>query len=300
MSTVTTSIEASLLFSRTPRRDIGEDATEIRTRLGALGCPVRQTRVVPGEHLLLHCDTVQVLLAYCAVPFDIEDFQGAARPDHAMEDDARILDRLSAHRSSMTVLVADHPSAAARETLAQKRRLCWEVIDIVAGALDADLVFWTDSDTIYSPAEFAVATLAETAPRPMPTPRHAPMEDATDDIAVPVSESYLAQAISGLGGGRARAHSLQWERVSHGLPDEGDDDAGRFESFFTAARQEKGKTYGLITILAAMNGPVAIGTLFYNVFRGENAHLVAQVIAVTALGMAIYWSAMYEKALAIF
>lgn len=300
MSTVTTSVEASLLFPRTPRRDIADDVTELKTRLGALGCPVRQTRIVPGEHLLLHCDTVQVLLAFCAVPFDIEDFQGAARPDHAMEDDARILERLVAHRSSLTVLVADHPSADMREPLARKQRLCWEVVDIVAGALDADLIFWSESDTIYSAAEFAVATLSETAPRPVPTPRHAPFEDATDDIAVPVSESYLAQALSGFGGTPARPHSLQWERLSHGLPHDVRDDPDEGRGFLTAAQQEKGMTYGLITILAAMNGPVAIGTLFYNIFRGENAHLVAQVIAVTALGIAISWASLHEKAFALF
>lgn len=299
MSTATTSVEASLLFDSVPGDDLTLQLPELKRCLGALDAPVRHSRTNPGEHVLLHCDAVQVLIALCSVPFDVEGFEGAVRPERAVESERAVMDRLTRHAASLTVLVTDRPGAARRDSLELKQRICWDVADLMAEAMGAGLVFWSDTDTLYTATEFAAESLAGGAARTaapaikLHMPLHA---EPDEDEAVPFGDSLLAQLTRPKT--RATSMSPEWERVSRGLPATDMDDEDADEELLDDDLVRKGTTYGLIAILAALNAPVAAGALFYNVARGENAHLTAQVVAVTGLGVAITAASLHEKAFA--
>jgi hypothetical protein len=162
--------EASLLFAAPLSRDVASETPELTRCLDSLGWPVETTQSVAGEVLVLNCGAVQITVAQSALPFELADFRGVARPgpDHAR--DAQALARLQAHQACVTVLIADSRSARRPAHAAAKRRICWEVTDLIAEALGAELVFWGETDMLYFADEFAQASLAEA-----PTPA----EDAT-------------------------------------------------------------------------------------------------------------------------
>ena len=304
MTTAPASVEANLLFPAFPGRDLDPLVPELKRCAERLGAPVGRTRMQKGDYLLLEAGPLQIVLTFCPVPFEVSDFEGTSRPNTDGDKAARALAKLEAHQASLTVLVSDRRDAGGGRTPhGLKARLCWDMSDLLAEALRADLVFWSETDTLYTAGEFARESLGTTPRAARRTARRASSATpgAEDTPGAQTFLDILAAAASGskstATGGTCRA----WERVSRGLPaselyeidvDPEDDE------ILTPGVVEKGTTYGLLALLMAINFPVAAGAAFYNIVRGENAHAVAQIISITALGTAIAWASLAEKAFA--
>ena len=54
---------------------------------------------------------------------------------------------------------------------------------------------------------------------------------------------------------------------------------------------------GQLVLLMALNVPVALAVLFYQTIRGENAHMAAKAVCVTALGVVLNDSGMAGQAM---
>ncbi|MDJ0827677.1 MAG: hypothetical protein QNJ16_19480 [Rhodobacter sp.] len=130
-------------------------AHDIRNLIEDNGLYVRRITAADGIFLRFDCAEIQVLLAFCDRPLPTDHFLDARRPDDAAEADPAVLQRLIEHRSSITVLVLDHPDTApAVGQVHLKRALCWDVTDYLAAATRPALVFWCETDTLFSAAEF--------------------------------------------------------------------------------------------------------------------------------------------------
>lgn len=305
MTTAPASVEANLLFPAFPGRDLDPLVPELKRCAERLGAPVERTRMQKGDYLLLEAGPLQIVLTFCPVPFEVSDFEGTSRPNTDGEKAARALAKLEAHQASLTVLVSDRRDAGGGRTPhAPKARLCWDISDLLAEALRADLVFWSETDTLYTAGEFARESLG-TTPRAARRTARRTSGTAPGGEETAGAQSFLDILAAAASGSRKTAAAgstcRAWERVSRGLPAselyEIDIDPEEDE-ILTPGVVEKGTTYGLLALLMAINFPVAAGAAFYNIVRGENAHAVAQIISITALGTAIAWASLAEKAFA--
>jgi hypothetical protein len=159
--------EANLLFQSPIAADPARLATDVHELALAHGLNAEIAESAGEQFQLFDCGTLQILVAGCAQPLDVSHFLDVARPDGASLSETAILSRLTGHRYSVTVLVADHPdrpeyvadeTAAARRT-ALKERLCWQLTELMRARHRPALVFWADTDTLYAGEEFARASL---------------------------------------------------------------------------------------------------------------------------------------------
>ncbi|RMD93020.1 MAG: hypothetical protein D6811_05770 [Alphaproteobacteria bacterium] len=296
------SIEANLLFTRPVGDALIGETEEVIACIESLGFRVAATRVVPGEHVLVTCDRVQVLAAYCPVPFEVDDFSGANRPGTDPLADRLVLEALGAHSASVRLLVVERPEAVIGAAPAERRLLCWELADLLSENLGAQLVFWSETDTLFSAGEFA-----RSAP---PEETNPPVLDWAD-TRTPIAATAQMQAqehpgahvfamspedeLEELERHRLRpATAEDWARLSRGLaPEDAEDELIDEETART------GTNAGLLILLMALNFPVAMSVLLYQLLRGQNAHLAAKALCVTALGVALDQSGMLAAALAL-
>jgi len=154
--------EASLLFGANcnPLRFV--DVVALRAMIENIGATVESVRRKSGEYILLNCDRVQILVAFCPVPFPMDHFQGVCRPPEDEENRTRIFEKLETHAESLTVLVTSRDGAAVDPGMDHqilKRRLCLEVVDSLLAMMKPSLVFWMDEDQLLTPEE-AETTIA--------------------------------------------------------------------------------------------------------------------------------------------
>ncbi|MCG6904352.1 MAG: hypothetical protein LJE68_16900 [Rhodobacter sp.] len=155
------SFEANLLYQtvRTPNyADLIDDLT---TTIEGNGETLRQIDEIDSVFTLLTCKQVQILIAFNPDPLPVDHFLGAERPTTSNIGDGEIMRRLTASSASATVLVLDrNPNTpifgAEQDRL--KRSLCWDIVDCLFFATSADLVFWSETDTLYAADEFERAS----------------------------------------------------------------------------------------------------------------------------------------------
>ncbi len=152
------SFEASLMFpAALVSSDLAMLADNVKTVAEAHGLPATRMPTHNADCVLFGCGDLQILVMGCDRPLDVAHFLDAARPEGALLHDTAVLSRLTAHRYSLTVLVADRPGAAPpagkdRDTF--KEKLCWQVTECLRASLRPALVFWCADDTLYSSSEF--------------------------------------------------------------------------------------------------------------------------------------------------
>ena len=148
--------EATLLYKTAPRPDLDRLVRDIEDVLDAHGAMLLSVEHLDGIFTLLSCDTVQVLLAFTDSAMPIEHFLDTHRPATADLSEPAMLARLTAHTAAATVMVMNCNGSvrmnAAHETL--KRNICWDVTETIFQLCTADLVFWNETDTLFSDAEF--------------------------------------------------------------------------------------------------------------------------------------------------
>ena len=123
--------EANLLYKTAP--DTNSDALleDIQAVLAAHETMLERLERVDSVFTLMHCDTVDVLLAFTDICMPVSHFENVQRPQFARLAEAEVLGRLSRHESSVTVLVIDKGGATAAKP-AEKRHLREICRDITA------------------------------------------------------------------------------------------------------------------------------------------------------------------------
>jgi len=155
------SFEANLLYRDARRMDPAALVQDFRAAAQDHGVQVVAVEQIEDGFVLITCDVVQVLVGTCPDPLPVQHFLDAARPRAAQFGDTVILDRLTRHQSSVTILVMDLAGEGMRfgpvhERL--KRTLCWELTDCLLTESTPELVFWCDTDTMYAAEEFERAS----------------------------------------------------------------------------------------------------------------------------------------------
>ena len=158
MTQNTTPIEASLLYPQTLAPFDKVDTVALESLFGSLGAPVLNARQHGRDYALFDCATVQIAIVSCDVPFEIEHFEGVLRPQTDPHLRNAVLQQLSGHGSSITVIVADAdgvpPGAGDLEF---KQHICWETLDHLFTSTGPDLLFWSHDDRLMTPAEAEIA-----------------------------------------------------------------------------------------------------------------------------------------------
>lgn len=160
MSEPTASAEANLFYSDPMRVELSTLVEGLDACLAQFDQPIRETRFVREEYLILYCEAVQVLAARCPVPLDLEQFEGVTRPDGDSDMDHAVLALLEDHSESLTIVVTVAPGMEGRTTRADRLEICCEVADLLAEGSEAELVFWCETDTLFTADEFARAHLS--------------------------------------------------------------------------------------------------------------------------------------------
>ncbi|MBV0912918.1 hypothetical protein [Anianabacter salinae] len=160
MTETPASAEATLLYSDPLGVELSSLVEGLDACLAQFDQPILETRFVREEYLILYCPDVQVLAARCPVPLDLDQFEGVTRPDGDNDMDHAVLSMLEDHAESLTVIVTVAPEHGARTSRADRLEICCEVADLLAEETHADLVFWCDTDTLFTADEFARANLS--------------------------------------------------------------------------------------------------------------------------------------------
>lgn len=293
------SVVADLLLAAPPQEDPCLLSGEIAVCIEDLGFRVTETRVAPEDHLLVNCDRVQVLVACCPVPFGPDEFAGAGRPGENRMADRLALEALRRHRASLKILVTAPPDAEDPASEAERRLLCWEIADLVTELVGAVLVYWHDTDTLFTAGEFARAELPrQVVPAVLAGPEAAPPPGPEPALAHPGAHVFALspdEELEEIEAERLRpATAADWERISRGLPPEEDDQALLDEEL-----QRQGTNWGLLLLLMVLSFPVAISVVIYQIFRGPNAHLAAKALCVTSLGVALNEAGMIAEVMTL-
>lgn len=159
MDTENRSFEASLLFpAALVSSDLAMLADDIKMLCAAHGLPARRVATHAPAVIMFDCGALQVLAIGCDTPLEVAHFLDSARPADAMLHDTAVLARLTSHRYSMTILIADHPDRPQPDCMDRrelKEKLCWQIAEQIRSSLRPSLVFWCENDTLYSGEEFA-------------------------------------------------------------------------------------------------------------------------------------------------
>ena len=119
------------------------------------------------------------MIGVCSDGLPPKHFLEAMRPAISVLTDREILQRLTRHSSSMTLLVmdADGMQDAPRQQ-SLKSCLCWDLTDLLFTMTAPDLVFWCGTDTLYAAEEFDRACTYMSAQDTPTRPRKSPSHDA--------------------------------------------------------------------------------------------------------------------------
>jgi len=279
MPRLTKSKEASLLFTQPPRLETGPMAEAVETLLTSEGLDVAEIRDVPGSYALLTCDTVEVLIAPCAVPFPIDHFKGALRPANATRDGDEVMALLHDHRASVTVLVVERaPAAPVPE--ARLAALCWQITDFLAAAITPDLVFWCAQDMLYAVEEFedvadnddraTAAQVAPILPMEQDASRASRARFYTDPHLTPEAAAWL-------GTGTAGPRDARAESAEAGPPQIAD---------LAETPAGSATVYVMSTTLIIVAFPVGYAMLIFNLMSGGNFRATARAMALTGIAAA--------------
>lgn len=165
--------EANLLYKTAPDTNSDALSEEIQAVLAAHETMLDHVERVDSVFTLIHCDTVDILLAFTDICMPVAHFENVQRPEFARLAEAEVLGRLSRHEGSVTVLVIDKGGDAVAETGAQPRRLreiCRDITALIHQRDAADLIYWSDNDTLYAGEEFGAPEIARRMPEPDLTP----------------------------------------------------------------------------------------------------------------------------------
>ncbi|MEM1388368.1 MAG: hypothetical protein AAF626_16330 [Pseudomonadota bacterium] len=158
----TRSYEASVLFQIPVSYGSGDMEEDLALLAEAHDAHLREVETNDKRFRLFDFGLLQILIATGRTPLDPAHFLDSSRPAGATLSDTEILSRLTAHRYSMTVLVADHPDCLLPDNHdrdALRHRICWQIVESLRGEDGATLVFWCDNDTLYGSEEFGVADI---------------------------------------------------------------------------------------------------------------------------------------------
>ncbi len=148
--------EANLLYKTAPQPDLAAAEEDIRDILEEHGAMLLGTERIDGIYTLLMCDIADVLIGLTPDPLSVGHFLGTERPVAASLSEHEILTRLSAHSACAIVIVAEPEidPPAADESDDVLRAICEELADWLCRTTDPDLVFWCETDTLYTSGEF--------------------------------------------------------------------------------------------------------------------------------------------------
>lgn len=161
--------EATILLE--PGTDAGmEDLDGTVARIAAdLGLPCGAIPEIEPGCRLFDLGPVQVLIATTDRAMPMMHFKGAQRPARALLGEDAILARLNGHEHNITVLVSDTLDGDCRGRPACERmklRLCHGITEALRRDHRECLVFWGDTDTLYSHEEFEMARIVPAGPGP--------------------------------------------------------------------------------------------------------------------------------------
>lgn len=112
---------------------------------------------VDAVYVLITTERLKVLLALGNDSLPIDGFLSADRPAATQHNDTEILGKLLAISATTTVLILprdDIPATAQTFSDHAMSALCWDIVACVHATIPAELVFWSDTETLYTAQEF--------------------------------------------------------------------------------------------------------------------------------------------------
>ena len=149
--------EANLLLKTAPNASVDPLVEDIQELLAAHETMLINIERVEPVFTLLRCDEIDILLAFTDISMPVAHFENVQRPRLSKLSEADVFGRLVRHKSSVTVLVMDRDRGAGALPEAnpdRNRRLCRKITEMVNARLDAELVFWAETDMLFAGEEF--------------------------------------------------------------------------------------------------------------------------------------------------
>lgn len=149
-------------------------ALELSEALQAHGAALQGFEKITPSYFLMSTAELQVLIALSDEALPMEGFMAAARPDGPeAEPSGALLDKLTAVRSNVTIVVLPKPSVGRCDAAAleQMQRVCWDVTHTLLDGIPAALVFWAETETLYDAEHFLTEAAPQTRDRSEPQGR---------------------------------------------------------------------------------------------------------------------------------
>ncbi len=199
------------------RHDAQDELQEIVEDQGLV---LERFETMDDMFLMLDCGPVQVLIALCNEPMKVSHFVNANRPAERKWNDDQILGLLHGHEAISTVLVTDTPGTTHQDPRldVQKRMLCADLTDWMFSRTLPDLVFWSDTDTLYAGPEFDLVSMRDALSK---TPGHslAPAHFQTDPPVWDKAETLIeAQPNAEEAQGQTPAEAMAGTMLGGALP----------------------------------------------------------------------------------
>lgn len=133
-----THVEASLLYPTSSAPFGALDAEMLRSAFERLGAPVRVSKVLDSQCLLLLCDRFWVAVSSIDTPLALDTICLANRGGAG--DDPHVWEALARHRSCLSVGVGTHDGEAGPDERAMQNELCLETVDLILSVTEPELV----------------------------------------------------------------------------------------------------------------------------------------------------------------
>lgn len=135
-----THVEASLLYPMENAPFAELDPGALRAAFERLGVPVRVTKVLDSQCLLLLGDRFWVAVNSADTPLALDAICRADRARHPAGEDAQVWDALARHRSCLTVGVGTHDGEVSSDEAALQQELCLETVDLILTVTEPELI----------------------------------------------------------------------------------------------------------------------------------------------------------------
>ncbi|WP_172295372.1 hypothetical protein [Pseudoruegeria sp. HB172150] len=132
-------IEAKLLYGATGDMLDRVDRLALESLVENLGFPIEDRGYVAGDYISMTLPGVQVVIAYTDKPFAIRHFRGVTRPPEDEKKRRKVLQRLSNHKASISIVALDRTTGGPVPQ-GRKQRLVWELVDHILTVAHVDLV----------------------------------------------------------------------------------------------------------------------------------------------------------------
>ena len=149
--------EATLLHKTAPNLDQNQIKKEFAKTLDAHNETIENIEKIDSVYYLFHCQSVKILLAIGADPLPLDGMLNATRPGAVAIHETQILAQLVEIGASSTLLVLErdpNTASGAPEQALKMRNICWELSDRLYACTSTDLVFWSETETLYAAPEF--------------------------------------------------------------------------------------------------------------------------------------------------